>query len=305
MKTLYKYYSDRFNVIDHIKTPSIKLSTTKSFNDPFEKNITSELSQILTSKLKSELAPIFKRYDDEEYISVYKEISKNYGVVSLTETHRNVLMWSHYASSHRGLCIGYNSDFFEKLDKIDPLYHACEPLYKPQRVRYDYKRFDINQINNEQTQFELLMQEMTTKSDEWMYEKEHRCIVPFSWADKFSIYKNENAKLKALINKKIKENAIAKIINESNGDKITYSFEPSIGILEKREIAAYNEVTILKNIGIESIDSIYLGCEHNEDNTNILKKLITSNPFYQHIKLYKYKTNADNFSLDLLTILKP
>ncbi|ELM3717977.1 DUF2971 domain-containing protein [Aeromonas hydrophila] len=302
MKTLYKYYSEQFDVIKHVKKPAIKLSTTKSFNDPFEKKITNELSRILTRKLKLDLAPIYKQVDDEEYIKVYKEISRNYGVVSLTETHRNILMWSHYASSHRGLCIGYKSDFLDILDKIDVRYHAYSPIYQPQRVRYDYKRFDINQIEDEQTQFDLLIQEMMTKSDEWMYEKEHRCIVPFSWADKLSINKNKNPTLNALIKESIKSKSIKLIQSESEKDTLTYEFNGCEGNLKGRDIASFLEVTMLKNIKIESIDSIYLGCEYNSDKISKLTTLLKSNPLYQHIKLYQYKTNEDNFSLDLTTI---
>ncbi|MBL0657493.1 DUF2971 domain-containing protein [Aeromonas dhakensis] len=298
MNVLYKYYSSNFDLKKHLESPSMKLSTTKSFNDPFEKNIPHDLATMLTEKLKSELPPDLKRYQDEEYISTYTEVSKSFGVTALTETHRNILMWAHYASSHRGLCIGYKSDFFDRLNKLPKEYSSNTPIYMPKRVIYDYKRFDSEQHDSSHTTYDLIMRAMMTKSDEWIYEKEHRCIIPFSWADKFIKTEDVSFSTEQIIEGFLSDDKIdGPFIDEDTG-VIEYKFNGFE--YDARDLASCDGISIFKNIEIESIDSIYLGCEY-QGMANIIK-LITSEQRYKHIKLYRYTMDKNNFSLDLIPL---
>lgn len=109
MKVLYKYYSEIFDVVDHLKNPAIKLATTRSLNDPFEVQLSNELAKSLTHKrLKIFDENLLKDNKFREDIKKsYQIISNQFGIISLTETHRNILMWAHYANSHKGVCIGY------------------------------------------------------------------------------------------------------------------------------------------------------------------------------------------------------
>jgi len=96
------------------------------------------------------------------------------GVLSLTESNNNILMWSHYARSHKGFCIGFdtNSDFFNrKRSDVDEFYHL-------RKVKYDKVRPNklISQLN--------AVNMFLTKSIDWEYEKEWRMCSLLEDCDK-------------------------------------------------------------------------------------------------------------------------
>jgi len=57
---------------------------------------------------------------------------RNVGIVSLSAVNNNYLMWSHYAQSHRGFCVGFDSVVLENAtsEKIEPaIYQDSFPEY--------------------------------------------------------------------------------------------------------------------------------------------------------------------------------
>lgn len=314
MKKLYKYYSEGFDIVNHLENPSIKLATTKSLNDPFEQQLTKKLAIDLAQKLINATNQEQNNSTvKENYIELYEKISERYGIVSLTETHRNILMWAHYASSHKGVCVGYKSDFFDKQEKLQSNNKSPQIIYSPQRVKYDSKRFDQELCSETESPYELIMQAMKTKSDEWIYEKEHRCIIPFAWADKFIARKNEHEEIDTKLATQIMAlkstgritlTTDSKFISEYefNGMKTTKNIIPDDFL--KSQMATYDGVSMLKNIDVASIDAIYLGCQFKRENIIKLTNLISSNKErYGHISVYKYRINQNHFSLDLLPVL--
>jgi hypothetical protein len=75
------------------------------------------------------------------------------GVLSLTTQHQNILMWSHYADSFRGVALVLKVTNYSKL--------------KLQKVQYLEK---LNEIN-------LLKEPLTAKHKSWSYENEYRFIT--------------------------------------------------------------------------------------------------------------------------------
>lgn len=120
----------------------------------------------------------------------YYTIQKLNDLASMTcfsENKDNTLMWSHYADSHKGICIEY--DF--KLLKSDPL-GICEHLFP---ICYEDSRFINRNINSLIESHEILNESICknyiydgdeelddiiplflTKSTEWKYEEEWRII---------------------------------------------------------------------------------------------------------------------------------
>ena len=90
------------------------------------------------------------------------------GVLSLTEKSDNLLMWSHYAHSHKGFCIGFDetSSFFNrKRSDVDEFYHLRKVSYSKLRPTKT-----LSQLNG----VELFL----IKSKAWEYEQEWRiCAV--------------------------------------------------------------------------------------------------------------------------------
>ncbi|WP_324040528.1 DUF2971 domain-containing protein [Aeromonas caviae] len=305
MKTFFKYYSEKFDVIEHLKKPSIKLATTASLNDPFEKVLSNELSEHLADrfildKMKKNKADVSNMKNLLRMS--YREVTKYYGIISLTETHRNILMWAHYSVSHQGVCVGYKENFIEDIKSKKASPGTLEGIYIPEHVRYDSKRFDPELVHEETTLREIINQAMNTKSDDWIYEKEHRCIVPFIWADKVKIDINKSKEARELI-ATYKKN---KYLSDS-GDDGEYIFTIDREKIDSSYImakmAASKDAIMLKNINIDSITAIYLGVNYDKDKTELLRTFIESDPDkYKHISVYKYRASFNRFELELTPV---
>ena len=84
------------------------------------------------------------------------------GICSFSKVNNEILMWSHYADSHEGICL-------EFLDDPDDQFFG---LAFPVVYSHDYPV--INLLRDSETQrFEKAL---LTKSDRWSYEREYRSI---------------------------------------------------------------------------------------------------------------------------------
>lgn len=96
------------------------------------------------------------------------------GILSLTETPDNLLMWAHYAASHEGFVIGVdeNHSYFNCKRSSD------DDLRRLSKVKYVEKRpsLSMTQLTVEDV--------LLTKSRQWEYEKEWRILRPLLEADK-------------------------------------------------------------------------------------------------------------------------
>lgn len=296
MNVLYKYYSSEFNVESHLQDPSMKLATTKSLNDPFEKDLAKDLAINLAERYMNKNATNTK--SKKERVKQYKVISNMLGIISLTETHRNLLMWAHYASSHKGYCIGYKSGFFDNLDvsNLPNTFKKFSP--SSQRVIYDSKRFDKDKYSDKLSAFELVTQALRTKSDEWIYEKEHRCIIPFTWADKII-----TTKASKLLETAINDCKECGLITESCEGEYIFNDSSQTKLTSKNALANIDGTILLKNIDVKFIDSIYLGSECPLNKIQSILSLIKSDPNrYEHIKVYKYEIHENDFAIEPLLL---
>ena len=84
------------------------------------------------------------------------------GILCLSAIRDNVLMWSHYADEHKGICLIFDTSKDSKI---------LSPMWK---VRYmsTFPRQNVFSLDEEQ-KFRALL---TTKSKVWSYEKEYRFI---------------------------------------------------------------------------------------------------------------------------------
>ncbi len=92
-------------------------------------------------------------------------ISEHYCMVCFSARVDSILMWSHYAENHKGVVIGYHSRFLE------PLYQV---QYRKERVP-----LPVGQYTKRKGDPPLAMwhvKALTTKFDDWEYEREWRGI---------------------------------------------------------------------------------------------------------------------------------
>ncbi len=147
------------------------------FNDPFD-CIAPDFSSIEPGRLE---AFIHKRVAEEwpnatdaereqkvrefsqspaEMERMSQEVADYLGVLSLTSKHDSVLMWSHYANSHKGFCLEFDT--------------SAKPFASARKVQYRETRyaFDVD-ARPEETATNFLL----TKHKDWVYEDEWRLIA--------------------------------------------------------------------------------------------------------------------------------
>lgn len=87
-------------------------------------------------------------------------MSTNVGVFCVSTKPDDILMWSHYADSHRGICIEFDG-------MLSLMAHA-------QKVQYSRDRVPINPY--EDSQEAMMRKALLSKSEQWSYECEWRLI---------------------------------------------------------------------------------------------------------------------------------
>jgi hypothetical protein len=94
--------------------------------------------------------------------NMIREVIGNCGVYCLSSDPLNILMWSHYADYHRGICIGFDGN-------------EANPFFgRAQQVIYSLNYPVVNVIKG--TPEKNAEKIFLTKSDQWKYEKEWRII---------------------------------------------------------------------------------------------------------------------------------
>lgn len=131
----------------------------------------------------------FNQNNDEWVKNIFNHFmsatNRNIGILSLTESDNNELMWAHYANSHNGFAVGLDSEHqFFKPSKNDP--KTCGELLN---VVYS----DVSPIVYvEPGKFDIPREVFFTKTKKWDYEREWRMIRMLSHA---SEVKNGNIHL--------------------------------------------------------------------------------------------------------------
>lgn len=215
---LYRYSSIDENLKQSIINGYLWFSDPKIFNDPYDCNM-----QTQSECTYEELLEYFMETQPAQPIEVLEkrayELSKNkeerldlsryadehtiagIGICCLSQKPDTMLMWSHYAEKHAGVCLGFDitmdkSLFGSKLLNLE--YPQEYPVYNWPRDREKFKslRFLI-----------------ATKSVEWQYEDEVRIVrdqtdgefrgrIPFDKKCLKSIifgYRSDSSDTKALV----------------------------------------------------------------------------------------------------------
>ena len=174
IKSLYKYKPINQFTLDIIANDRIFYPLPGSFNDPFDTKCSfknkSALTQTADEKKIAQAFPdenpsditVFTRTDLTQEIDVFKNRLNNFGILSLTGNAKNILMWSHYADSHRGVCL-----IFDTSDDTNIFGQAIKVQYQ-----HEYPVINIMDLNNHNNTINMI----SVKSIDWGYEKEWRII---------------------------------------------------------------------------------------------------------------------------------
>lgn len=303
MDTYYKY--TKFRSIEELLSATVRLSPPQILNDPFESRLNLEVENSLLNKLS--LTDVDIEVEDDDSIDehfkkniIYKRIYdslNDYAVFSLSETPRNLLMWAHYADEHKGVCIGYKKDLFETIKNKTTTDLGIES-YSPVKVNYDNIRPQPeSKESSREERKKVIFDQLITKSDDWMYEKEHRCIIPMNWADKVIIPNAEETTvgfpLPHLLTTFIHNKKIERDGNTYKGTRGTSGMSLLVHLVGNDKNAIF-----LKKIDPKSIVSIYFGCRFDLTiKDEILNAL--SNPSHplHHVKTCQYVPSGHRFEV--------
>ncbi|MCS3792712.1 DUF2971 domain-containing protein [Aeromonas hydrophila] len=283
MKILFKYYSDKLDA-EYFNEPTLKLTSSATLNDPFERIIPRELSEITQDMYKG------AKIENHSFSRTFNKITNDIyihscGIVSLSETPRNILMWAHYTNQHKGICIGYEREMLTKNEKQHSDYPS---FYKPIKVNYDNRRFDkftdsIDGATLNDKRKNILIKSLTTKSNDWIYEKEHRIIIPMLDYDDikyigrgtfFSDYGN---------------------YIEKTGESSFRVKDSNLEIIYM--ICTDPDFIFRKKIDKTSLTSIYFGCNIDQDYKFNIINMIKSNNHFLNINLYQMEPDQNEFEL--------
>ena len=225
-KTLYKYrnWDDSYHkrLITH---GEIYLSAPKELNDPFDcgidiayhtlvdnpdlelafcrktaknilKNLSPEQIEVEVQKKVAEGRFRDEAFWEKQIIFERNAMNEKYGLFCITPIHDNILMWAHYSNSHKGFCVGFNSEkLFETVRGrggniiYSDYYPEISPLIE-----------DV---------LELFMHQTNTKAKFWSYEIEYR------------IFKNvDDGRIKIIPNDVVSEIILGCNISERNKSEI-------------------------------------------------------------------------------------
>lgn len=163
---LYRYVPPEYFNIRNIETQTIHLSPNGVLNDIYEG-----------------LMGDNERFDYKEF----QELNDLAYMTCLTETNDNLLMWSHYAKGHTGICIEYDlkrlkNDPYKILNHIYPVIYDNDILIKRNipNIKRDHNilklSIDNSDVYDGQELFDDIVPLFLIKSEEWSYECEWRII---------------------------------------------------------------------------------------------------------------------------------
>lgn len=184
-KPVYKYTSTETAKII-LETHKIRFRAPSTFNDPFEfsldffdrdlsnKEFKSRFETLLkhqtgmTSRRKKELLRITSIVDFKKSYDLTMERQRQICMVFCTsEVNNDILMWSHYANCHKGICIGlFLPPLIPSIDCITMKVNYTD-IIKPKRFYTD----------DEHQRGLALLYWVFTKASCWSYEKEVRSFI--------------------------------------------------------------------------------------------------------------------------------
>ena len=313
MKQLFKYIDKPRNLFEE---GFIRLTQPAALNDPFEASFCRKSLDELVNHFDEPTAldPEFGEIPFSMYI---ENRMHHIGIVSLSENKENLLMWAHYANEHKGIVVGIadfqdSKSIFHDLFRADALINSSweeewspfdgkpRPVSYRKGLRYRNDKFDYDYSNisaegADRLLFEVFMQ----KSDEWIYEQEHRVILRIEQADRVivpNIYSIENTRIREKIQSSgyaapaVSEHSyIVDLIDiEDEAERMAVALE--LGKLGRDPNTIY-----LMKLSSSAINNCLLGLKSTLKQSDIQGTHACSTG---HLDIWKAKKNEDYYSLE-------
>ena len=180
--SLYKYYSDKLRNLNTVKNNTMWYSAPSFFNDAFDSDFSVDKKAIFkdfseyysvgrTIRMGSNEWKNMMSFTTQKIKSFRNELENlrhTTGISCLSESCDSNLMWAHYANCNRGICVEYNLLEINK-----------QLQFTPVPVIYSTEGACLKSIDPENADIEairFLISTVSSKSEDWAYEKEWRII---------------------------------------------------------------------------------------------------------------------------------
>lgn len=200
---------------DHSVIPDI-LQTLDDDSDFIEKSY--KLAKISGYSLDEESKNKAYFAIDEIQNKFRETLNPYVGISCFSESYKDVLMWSHYANKHTGICVEYDFSIIKKhFDQcmLFPVIYTKNRPFLPVETIYKYMETREEFFSHV---FPNIIKSYLNKSLDWKYEKEWRL---------FMLLKNKNERLvefpcvtKIIAGANISEEHLNKLIRISSENKI-------------------------------------------------------------------------------------
>lgn len=115
--------------------------------------------------------------DPKLFYELNRDNTDKFNICCFSQKSNNMLMWSHYADSHKGICIGLkiiyknNQKFLKFKNKKNNIHVEAT------KVTYELKNKKIPAVDYHFLTEDMLEESLRTKSECWKYEEEYRTIL--------------------------------------------------------------------------------------------------------------------------------
>lgn len=221
----------------------------------------------------------FDKIVDKFNSLIIELLSSQLGVISLSKSDRNKLMWTYYASEGKGVAVTFNKDhtFFSRFPAVDVSYkledRACITYFNGViRINgFPAKSFTNINMSNPMDVFQAAVSDgidmdklarclIAAKTEEWERENEARLIIPTSYCEEF------------------RGNIVSPLLGEIKHPTLEQAFPP------------YKAVS-LKKIPFEAFESLILGYNISSEHKELVINQIKSNANLAHIKVKQARHN--------------
>ena len=182
VKSLFKYKPINQFTLDIIANERIFYPLSELFNDPFDTKCSFKKNSAIVQSLDpdkiekyfpGEKASDIIAYTPKDLspnIDTFKSKLKNFGILSLAENAKDILMWSHYADEHKGICIELERSEGNELGNIK--------ITRKVIYTKNYPSLNSKVLLTATKTESSLKRVLYTKSEHWTYEQEWRTFKP-------------------------------------------------------------------------------------------------------------------------------
>ncbi|APP09250.1 hypothetical protein VH1709_contig00129-0001 [Vibrio harveyi] len=186
---VYKYVPFSEGSLQILKSSTMKFSSAPEFNDPFDCVVNYDVDSSIDAYMSRPeildqiasglgLLPEHVQEHNEELRgrirtviesgAIHDTLMEKVGICSLSKSHDNILMWSHYADNHKGFVVEFTLDVNDERIVNNP-----EFFFGGNDVEYSHD-MPIKVVGTDN--FSDHYRQFLVKSQDWKYEQEYRVL---------------------------------------------------------------------------------------------------------------------------------